>query len=284
MPASRAALPEGLRAETKAALEEDLGDGDLSAELIPAELRSRAQVICRQQAVLCGCAWFEQVFHLLDGGVTIDWLRQDGAALQTDETVCRLRGSTRALLSGERTALNFLQLLSATATATRACVQAAGDRPVRILDTRKTLPGLRAAQKYAVRCAGGHNHRMGLYDAILLKENHLAAAGGIEPAVRTARRRHPERTVEVEIECLEQLEPALRAGADTVLLDNMSHAEIAQAVPLIAGRARIEVSGSVEADAVAELAACGVDDISIGALTKHVRAVDFSMYIQNSAD
>lgn len=257
------------------ALAEDVGGGDLTAALIPVDQHSQARVICRENAILCGRPWFDEVFRQIDAGVSIEWLLDDGEAVEPDATVCRLQGAARSLLTGERTALNFLQLLSGTASETHRYAEAVRGYPARILDTRKTLPGLREAQKYAVRCGSGHNHRMGLYDAILIKENHIAAAGGITPAVIKAR--ESDVPVEVEVENLAQLDEAIAAGADRVLLDNFDLDSMRAAVERNRGRVALEASGGVDLAGITAIAATGVDYISIGALTKHVRAIDFSM-------
>ena len=271
-------LPADLAATVKRALAEDIGDGDLTAGLIPRSARARAQLITREAAILCGTAWFDEVFRQLDSSVRIDWSTRDGDRLQANQILCALAGPARALLTGERTAMNFLQTLSGTATTARHYVDAvAGTRAV-ILDTRKTVPGLRTAQKYAVRCAGAQNHRMGLYDAILIKENHISAAGSVSAAVQAARAQAPTgTTVEVEVETLEQLREALAAGADRLLLDNFSLKRLREAVAENGGRARLEASGGITLDNVRAVADTGVDCISIGAITKHVRAVDLSL-------
>jgi nicotinate-nucleotide pyrophosphorylase (carboxylating) len=271
-------LPKDIDAVVSRALEEDLGRGDLTAALIPASQTAEAQVITRDDAVLCGQPWFNEVFRQLDRRIRVEWLVHDAEAMRANQVLCTLEGPARALLTGERTALNFLQTLSGTATVTRRYVEAvAGTRTV-ILDTRKTLPGLRTAQKYAVRCGGGENHRMGLYDAILIKENHIAACGSVANAVREARlKASTDVTVEVEVENLEQLREALAAGADRLLLDNFSLKRLREAVQETAGRAKLEASGGITIDNIRAIAETGVDCISIGALTKHVRAVDLSM-------
>jgi nicotinate-nucleotide pyrophosphorylase (carboxylating) len=271
-------LPRDIDAVVSRALEEDIGRGDLTAELIPSGSRFGAQVITRDDAVLCGQPWFDEVFRQLDRRVRVEWSAHDADTVRANQVLCTLEGPARALLTGERTALNFLQTLSGTATITRRYVEAvAGTRAV-ILDTRKTLPGLRTAQKYAVRCGGGENHRMGLYDAILIKENHIAASGSVANAVKMARARAPGGvTVEVEVENLDQLREALAAGADRLLLDNFSLKRLREAVTETAGRARLEASGGITIDNIRAIAETGVDCISIGALTKHVRAVDLSM-------
>ncbi|MFQ5661015.1 MAG: carboxylating nicotinate-nucleotide diphosphorylase [Gammaproteobacteria bacterium] len=268
-------LPADIASTVRRALSEDIGTGDLTAELIPAGKMGKATVISREQAVFCGRAWFDEVFRQLDKSVQTHWAFQEGSEISADQVVCTLQGPARVLLSGERTALNFLQLLSGTATITREYAALLGDNRVRLLDTRKTIPGLRTAQKYAVACGGGHNHRMGLYDAILIKENHIQAAGGILAAVQHARSLH--RNVELEVEDLEQMRQAIEAGADTILLDNFSVDELYEAVKLNQGRACLEVSGGVNKELLRSLAATGVDCISVGALTKNVRAIDFSM-------
>ncbi|MGE0857479.1 MAG: carboxylating nicotinate-nucleotide diphosphorylase [Gammaproteobacteria bacterium] len=272
-------LPDDIDAVVRNALREDVGAGDVTASLIPAARVSRARVLCREAAVLAGAPWFERVFGQLDERVAVDWLVEEGSMVAPDTVVCRLQGPARALVTGERTALNFLQTLSGTATATRRYVDALGTTRTRILDTRKTLPGLRSAQKYAVRAGGGVNHRMGLYDAILIKENHIAAAGSITAAVSALRAAHPGLRIEVEVETRAELDEALANGVEMVLLDNFSLAELHAATAHIAGRALVEISGGVELPALAALGQAGADFISIGALTKHVRAVDFSMRI-----
>jgi nicotinate-nucleotide pyrophosphorylase (carboxylating) len=271
-------LPRGIDAVVSRALEEDLGRGDLTAALIPANRTAQAQVITRDDAVLCGQPWFDEVFRQLDRRVRVEWAVRDGEAIRANQLLCTLEGPARALLTGERTALNFLQTLSGTATVTRRYVEAVAGTRTAILDTRKTLPGLRTAQKYAVRCGGGENHRMGLYDAILIKENHVAAAGSVANAVRLSRLNAPTGvTVEVEVETIEQLREALAAGADRLLLDNFSLKRLREAVAETAGRAKLEASGGITIDNIRAIAETGVDSISIGALTKHVRAVDLSM-------
>ena len=261
-----------------AALEEDLGGGDLTAQLIPADARADAHVITRAEIVVCGRAWFDACFERLDPAVKMQWQIDDGTLAPAGSTLCTLDGSARALLSGERCGLNFLQLLSGVATATRRYVDAVRGTRAKILDTRKTLPGLRVAQKYAVITGGGCNHRLGLFDAILIKENHLAAAGGITPALREATRLAPAAEwIQVEVETLEQLREALAAGAKMILLDNMDCAKMREAVAITAGRAQLEASGGITLANVREIAETGVDRISIGGLTKDVKAADLSM-------
>jgi nicotinate-nucleotide pyrophosphorylase (carboxylating) len=259
------------------ALAEDVGSGDLTADLIPGDARAEARVISRQAAVICGTPWFEEVFAQLDAGVEIGWQVADGERVARDQLLCTLQGPARAILTGERTALNFLQALSGTATRARTYADAVQGLATRILDTRKTLPGLRLAQKYAVRCGGCHNHRTGLFDGILIKENHIAAAGSITAAVTTARNLHPDIAAEVEVENLDQLREALGAGAERVLLDNFSIDELRAAVAETGGRATLEASGGIMLDGLRAIAETGVDFISIGALTKDLQAVDLSM-------
>jgi len=259
------------------ALEEDIGSADITAELIPQGARIKARVISRQTAIVCGCAWFDAVYRQLDPTIEVAWSVGDADPIQPDQTLCELQGLARSILTGERTALNFLQLLSATATQTRRCVDAVVGTRVRILDTRKTVPGLRVAQKYAVTCGGGTNHRMGLYDGILIKENHIIAAGSITKAVATARRTHPGVTVEVETENMAELEEALAAGADVIMLDDFDLETMRQAVASTHGRAKLEVSGGVSLERIRAIAETGTDYISIGGLTKNIDAVDLSM-------
>ncbi|KAA6185497.1 carboxylating nicotinate-nucleotide diphosphorylase [Thiohalocapsa marina] len=265
-----------IRQHVQSALDEDLGAGDVTAALLPSG-QARAAIITREHAVLSGQAWVDAVFHLLDPGIELDWHCHDGERIAPDQVLCRLRGPLRTLLTGERTALNYLQTLSGTATLTRGYTDRVADLPVRILDTRKTLPGLRREQKYAVLCGGGHNHRMGLFDAILIKENHIMAAGSIKAAVDAARRTGRALPVEIEVESLDELEQALAAGVERVLLDNFDLDGLREAVRLARGRTRLEASGGITLERLRDVAATGVDDISIGALTKDVRAVDLSM-------
>jgi nicotinate-nucleotide pyrophosphorylase (carboxylating) len=266
-----------IAAQVRDALAEDVGDGDLTAELLPADAVAQAEVITRDDAVLCGSPWFEQVFRQLDPAVVIDWYARDGARVRPGQRLCSVRGGLRQLLTGERTALNYLQLLSGTATRARRYADAVAGLPVRILDTRKTLPGLRRQQKYAVLCGGCDNHRMGLFDAILIKENHISAAGSIGAAVASARRLNAGVPVEVEVESLDELREALDAGVERVLLDNFGLPELRRAVELTAGRSRLEASGGISRERLRVIAETGVDDISVGGLTKHVEAVDLSM-------
>ena len=269
-----------IAADVEHAMVEDLGSGDATAQMLPAEAQARAQLTCRDAAVIAGSAWFDACFRRLDRSVRIDWLVRDGDRVAPGTLICRLSGHARSLVTAERSALNFLQLLSATATITADYVSAVAGTGVRVLDTRKTIPGLRLAQKYAVRCGGGHNQRMGLYDAILIKENHIIAAGSIAAAVAAARGLHPELPLEVEVENLDELEQALQAGADRIMLDNFELAQMREAVEHTAGRVPLEVSGNVDLHTIGEFAHTGVDFISVGALTKHVRAVDLSLRLQ----
>jgi len=281
MPAdSHPDLPADLADQVRRALAEDLCSGDLTAALVPATQAAVAAIITRQDAVLCGQAWVSEVFRQLDPAIGIAWQVAEGMRVAAGTRLCELRGPARPLLSGERTALNFLQTLSATATATRAYVDAVAGTRARILDTRKTIPGLRLAQKYAVRTGGAHNHRIGLFDAILVKENHIMAAGSIAAAVAAARRQSPGVLLEVEVETLAQAAEALAAGADRLLLDNFSLAQMADAVRLRDARSPgtgLEASGGITLAGIRAIADTGVDFISIGDVTKNIRAVDLSM-------
>ena len=259
------------------ALDEDVGSGDISAELIDPDARLDTRLLVREDAVLCGCQWFDEVFRQCDERIEIRWLAADGDAVAADTVVCKVSGPARGLLTGERSAINFLQTLSGTATVTRGYAEQLAGTACRILDTRKTIPQLRVAQKYAVVCGGGHNHRIGLFDAYLIKENHLAAAGGIARAVARARELHPEKLLEVEVENLDELQQSIDAGVDRALLDNFSTDDMRRAVALADKRIELEASGSIDHQRLAEIAATGVDFISIGALTKHLRAIDFSL-------
>jgi nicotinate-nucleotide pyrophosphorylase (carboxylating) len=277
-------LAEARERNVRDALAEDIGTGDWTAMLVPAGRRVRAQVRVRESAVLCGRDWFDDVMHAVDAATAVRWRFDEGAEMQADAIVCEIDAEARSLLSAERPALNFLQLLSATATATRTHVRAiegASPNPkgCAILDTRKTLPGLRQAQKYAVRVGGGHNQRLALWHGILIKENHIAAAGGVAQAMRQARALEAGVEIQIEVETIEQLRQALDAGATSVLLDNFDLPAVAEAVRITAGRALLEVSGGVTIGRLREIAATGVDRISIGSLTKDVRAVDFSMRV-----
>jgi nicotinate-nucleotide pyrophosphorylase (carboxylating) len=263
------------------ALREDVGSGDLTAQLIPADRTARATVITREDAVLCGTAWFDEVFRQVDPRVRVTWSVRDADRVRADQQLCTLEGPARSLLTGERSALNFLQMLSAAATVTRQYVDAVEGTKCRILDTRKTIPGLRVAQKYAVKCGGGTNHRIGLFDAILVKENHLAAAGSIANAVNEARRIAAQVLLEIEVENLTQLREALAAKVDRILLDNFSLEEMRKAVQMTRAHTNahieLEASGNMALETLRAVAETGVDFISVGGLTKHVRAVDLSM-------
>jgi len=270
---------ETIRAQCTQALLEDLGETnrDPSAALIPEDKILSAEVICREAAVICGRAWFDEVLHQLDDAIDIDWHIKEGDQVAANTLICCLQGSARHLLSAERTALNFLQTLSATATQTQHYVTAITDTGTQLLDTRKTLPGMRLAQKYAVRCGGGCNHRIGLFDMIMLKENHIIAAGSITQAVLQAKNKFPAIQIEVEVETLKELEEALDANVTRILLDNMKIETLHKAVKLTAGRTLLEASGGVELETIREIALTGVDYISSGAITKHVQAIDLSM-------
>jgi nicotinate-nucleotide pyrophosphorylase (carboxylating) len=278
---SPAALAQVARADAARALAEDVGGGDLTAALVPAGARARARVLARESAVLCGAPWAEAALHQVDPALQLRWLVGEGVRGEADQVVLEIEGSARSILTAERTALNFLQLLSAVATKTAVYVQAVQGTRAQIVDTRKTLPGLRLAQKYAVRTGGGVNHRIGLYDAVLIKENHIATAGGVVPVLQAAARvaGHAD-FIEIEVETLSQLEQALDAGATMILLDNMDLGSMKEAVRINGGRAILEISGGVTLDSVRALAETGVDRISVGGLTKDVKATDFSMRLK----
>ncbi|WP_455380019.1 carboxylating nicotinate-nucleotide diphosphorylase [Acidihalobacter prosperus] len=269
--------PEIIEANVEMALSEDIGSGDLTAGLIAEDVTAKAEVMAKENAVLCGQAWFENVFRSLSPDIRIQWFFKDGETISSNTRLCTLEGPARPLLSGERTALNFLQTLSGTATTTRHYAQLLAGTTTRLLDTRKTLPCLRAAQKYAVLCGGGQNHRMGLHDAILIKENHIAAAGSITQATQQARAVSTDVKIEVETENLDELREALEAKADIIMLDDYSPDDMARAVKIVNGRAKLEVSGGIEEKKLREIALTGVDFISVGALTKHLHAIDLSM-------
>jgi len=271
-------LPSGYIADqVRQALAEDIGPGDVTARLLPPDSRAEGRILSREAAVLCGTGWVNEVFAQLDAALAVDWQVGDGDRIDAGQELCRISGPARPLLSGERTALTFLQTLSAPPPRTRRYVEAVAGTGCRILDTRKTLPGLRLAQKYAVTCGGGHNHRLGLFDMGLIKENHIMAAGSITAAVTAARRLDPAVPVEVEVENRQQLEEAIASGVDRILLDNMDLAGLREAVAICAGRIPLEASGSVALEQVRAIAETGVDFISVGALTKHIRAVDLSL-------
>ena len=265
--------------EIKSFLEEDIGSGDITAAIIPETTRAQAEVITREAMTMCGQAWFNAVLKHLDAGVVIDWLVKEGEAVKKDTLLCMVSGSARALLTGERTALNLLQLLSATATVARQYADAVAGTGCKVLDTRKTIPGLRDAQKYAVACGGCYNHRIGLYDGVLIKENHIMATGSITQAIKAAREL-TRVTVEVEVESMPELIEAIAAKPDRIMLDNFSLEGLRTAVVLNAGGIDLEASGNIDLDNIRDVAETGVDYISIGALTKHVKAVDLSMRIK----
>jgi nicotinate-nucleotide pyrophosphorylase (carboxylating) len=274
--------PADVASDVARALAEDIGSGDVSAALIPAGAIAQASILTREDMVLAGLPWADTVFRTLDPEVHVDWRHRDGERVAAGSILCELQGRARALLSGERTALNFLQTLSATATVTSRFVAALAGTGTRVLDTRKTLPGLRRAQKYAVRAGGGVNHRMGLYDAVLIKENHIAAAGGIAQAIAAARAQSPGLMVEIEVESLAEYRQALAARPDRIMLDELPPDELREA---IAGRAdgiELELSGGVDLDRITAIGQLGVDYVSVGALTKHIRAIDLSMRLKLS--
>jgi nicotinate-nucleotide pyrophosphorylase (carboxylating) len=284
MQIQRPTTPADIDITVRRALEEDVGGGDVTAALIPPQATATATVVSRDQAVICGGPWFERVFGLLDPMTQVHWHVEEGQMVEPDTVICTLRGNARALLTGERTALNFLQTCSGTATAARHYASALADMPCRVLDTRKTLPGLRSAQKYAAACGGVTNHRIGLFDGVLIKENHLMATGGICQAVETARQLNPDLPIEVEVESIDECTEALDAGADILLLDNFSMQDMRTAVELNRARrakpALLEASGNVDLDTLREIASTGVDFVSVGAITKHVSATDLSMRFQ----
>jgi nicotinate-nucleotide pyrophosphorylase (carboxylating) len=282
--APKHSLPEPWRADVERAvrfaLEEDIGSGDITAELIPADKQATATIITRENAIICGRPWVDEVFRQLDPNVKLQWHVADGDSVEANQLLVTLHGLARSLLTGERTALNFLQTLSGTATIAHEYAQLVKGTDIKILDTRKTIPGLRTAQKYAVRCGGCHNHRIGLYDAFLIKENHIAACGGISNAVVKARELHPEKPVEVEVENFEELNQALAAKADVIMLDNFSDGDAKKAIALVNKKADVEISGNIAEEHLEALRQIAPDFVSSGALTKHVRAVDLSMRIQ----
>lgn len=272
-----AALTAEIEANVRRALLEDVGSGDITAQLIPAERLAKATVISRDAAVIAGSAWVDSVFRQLDPRVAVHWQVADGDRVTSNQALFHLEGPARSLLTGERSALNFLQMLSGVATRSQHYADKVADTQVKLLDTRKTLPGLRLAQKYAVTCGGCHNHRIGLYDAFLIKENHIAACGGIAEAITAAHKIAPGKPVEVEVESLSELKQALDGGADIIMLDELSLDDMREAVRLTAGRAKLEASGGVTDATLRPIAETGVDYISIGTLTKDVKAVDLSM-------
>jgi nicotinate-nucleotide pyrophosphorylase (carboxylating) len=269
--------PANIDAQVAQSLAEDIGDGDISAALIESQARAAAQIKCREPAVVCGIPWANSVFRQLDPTIELNWLVAEGQAVAANQIWVQINGPARALLTGERCAINWLQTLSGTATQVRQFLTALAGTKTQLLDTRKTIPGLRAAQKYAVRTGGGRNHRLGLFDAYLIKENHIAGAGSITQAIARARQLQPGKIVEIEVETLVQLQEALAAKADIIMLDNFDLPAIAQAVSINAGQAKLEISGNVNLDNIRRYALTGVDYISVGALTKHLRAIDLSM-------
>lgn len=272
-------LPADLQTQVQHALTEDIGSGDVTAALIRDEIRVTARIRSRESAVLCGAAWVDCTFHSLDSSLHIDWQVADGDSISDGQTLVTLEGSARTILTGERTALNFLQTLSGTATESRRYAALIAHTSARILDTRKTLPGLRTAQKYAVKVGGCDNHRMGLFDAFLIKENHIAACGGIAEAIDTARRLGNGKKIEIEVQNMDELKLALEAGPDIVMLDNFGLEAIAAAVTLNYGRVKLEASGGIDDSTLVKIAETGVDYISIGSLTKHCRAIDFTLLV-----
>ena len=270
-------IPNDINQIVSLALAEDIGTGDITAQLIPADCTASATIITRQNCVVAGRPWVDEVFQQLDATVSIDWRVQEGQTVEAGDTLLELQGNARSLLTGERTALNFLQLLSGTATRCRHYADLVAGTGVKLLDTRKTIPGLRSAQKYAVTCGGCYNHRIGLYDAFLIKENHIAACGGILKAVKLAKMLYVRKTVEIEVESLEELEQAINAGADIIMLDNFSIEDVRKAVVINSKKARLEASGGITIDNLRTVAKTGVDYISIGALTKGYEAIDLSM-------
>ena len=270
-------LAPAIRSDVERALAEDIGSGDVTARLVPENQVAHARVVTREAAVLCGSAWFDEVFRQIDAETAVTWAARDGDRVTPNQVLCEIYGRARGMLTAERTALNFLQTLSGVATRTKAFVDAVAGTKAVILDTRKTLPGLRQALKYAVRCGGGNNQRMGLFDGVLIKENHIAAAGGITATLRQAKQMAGNLPIQIEVESIVQLNAAIEAGARLILLDNFDLASLREAVKVAAGRAALEASGGVNLDTVRAIAETGVDRISIGTLTKDVRAVDLSM-------
>jgi len=270
-------LKADVHANVRAALLEDVGDGDITARLIPANEQASAAIITREDAIICGLDWVNEVARQVDGSIRIDWQVADGQQAKANQVLFQAHGNARSLLTFERCALNFLQCLSGTASIAHYYASLVADTPVKLLDTRKTIPGLRKAQKYAVACGQCYNHRIGLYDAFLIKENHIAACGGISQAIATARQQEPSKPVEVEVESMNELTQALDAGADRIMLDNFSLSDMRDAVALASGRAELEASGGITQNTLLPIAETGVDYISIGALTKDCRAIDLSM-------
>ena len=272
-------LPNDIKETIRIALAEDLGDGDITSELIPASKTIEAIVLSREEAVVCGVDWVNEVFAQIDSNVSIDWSVEEGMLVNAGTELLKLRGSARSILSGERTALNFLQTLSATASQTRYFIDLLAETSVTLLDTRKTLPGLRSAQKYAVKIGGGTNHRLGLFDAFLIKENHIDACGGIPKAIAAARALHPEKIVEIEVQNLPEFMQAIEAEPDIIMLDNFSIDSMKEAVVLNQGRCKLEASGGIQQDQLVNIAKTGVNYISIGGLTKNCQAIDLTMLV-----
>lgn len=270
-------LPNDIQDTVSRALAEDQGAGDVSADLIMETATARASVICRENAILCGTAWFDETFRQVSDSIKVKWLHNDGERVEADALLCTIEGSARAMLTAERTALNFLQLLSATATQTSVYADKIRHSTCKVLDTRKTIPCLRTAQKYAVRCGGGNNHRIGLYDRVLIKENHIMAAGSIAAAVESANRLHPGLIVEVEAENLAEVQQGIEANADIIMLDNFDMLTMKEAVKIAEGKTPLEASGGVNIETIEGIAETGVDFVSVGEITKNIRAVDLSM-------
>lgn len=274
-------IPSDVKEAVQIALAEDIGSGDITAALIPPDKQARGRIVCKDTGVLCGIPWADETFRQLDSAVSLVWHVADGDPIEMGQILCQLEGPARAIMSGERTALNFMQTLSATATQTARLVAEISHTAATLLDTRKTLPGMRTAQKYAVQCGGAQNHRMGLFDAYLIKENHIASCGGIAEAISSARLLTPGKTVEIEVRDLEEFEIALQAEADIIMLDNFSLSGLVTAVKRNGGRAKLEASGGIEAGQLVKIAETGVDYISVGALTKHCHAIDLSLLIDS---
>jgi len=272
-------LPSDIESVVRSALAEDIGNGDITAELIPAKKLVSARIISREDGVLCGSPWVNRVFSQLDNSIAVNWRVNESETFKANQILAEVDGSARPIMSGERTALNFLQLLSGTASYTRELASRIAHTSAKLLDTRKTLPGLRSAQKYAVRIGGGQNHRMGLFDAYLIKENHISACGGISEVITKVRRVSLDKSVEIEVQNLTQLQEALTAGANKILLDNFDILTLQEAVKINQGQSKLEASGGIDQDILVKIAETGVDYISIGALTKHCRAIDLSLLI-----
>ena len=272
-------LPSDIDSVVRYALAEDIGNGDITAELIPAKKLVSARIISREDGVLCGSPWVNRVFSQLDNSIAVKWQLNESETFKANQVLAQIDGSARPIMSGERTALNFLQLLSGTASYTRELTSRIAHTSAKLLDTRKTLPGLRSAQKYAVRIGGGQNHRMGLFDAYLIKENHIAACGGISEVISKVRTVSMDKSVEIEVQNLTQLQEALTAGANKILLDNFDILTLQEAVKINQGQSKLEASGGIDQDLLVKIAETGVDYISIGALTKHCRAIDLSLLI-----